>query len=50
MGPDLPAFVHYCQVYKANDWLFYKRMVPHDIVPSCGPHVLEVPPPETFSW
>jgi hypothetical protein len=24
-------------------WNFHKRMVPHDVVPSCGPNLLEAP-------
>jgi hypothetical protein len=24
-------------------------MVPHDVVPSCGPNLLEAPPPDAFS-
>jgi len=30
-------------------WVFYKRMVPHDVIPSCGPMMLEIPPPDLFS-
>ena len=29
-------------------WIFYKRMVPHDLIFDCGPHLLEVPPPDSL--
>lgn len=35
--------------HEEKGWWFTKRMVPHDIIPSCGPHVLEPPPEELFS-
>ena len=35
-SPRLPAFLHYCQHHalhaEGREWLFFKRMVPHDII------------------
>lgn len=50
----LPAFLHFCQHHtlraEGRQWLFFKRMVPHDLITDCGPHFLELPPPDSFSF
>lgn len=40
---NLPYFLHFCQNYKVESWLFHKRAVPTDIF-SCQSPILQVPP------
>lgn len=57
-SPSLPAFLHFCQHHvlrvraadHQEEWPFFKRMVPHDLISDCGPHFLALPPPASFSF
>lgn len=40
---NLPTVVHYCQTFRAGEYSFSKRRVPHDIF-SCGHDLLKPPP------
>lgn len=43
-GTQFPIFLHYCEVYYADDWYFMKRNVKPSTVLSCGEPLLGEPP------
>jgi hypothetical protein len=40
---DLPTVVHYCQSYRAAEYFFAKRRVPHDLFDCNHPLFVELP-------